>query len=94
MARRRVSNVGQFKGELDPADDVRRHFRKKTKEGCDHGSEVGTVHSSETGNGELLLRKPKEFGRRDNRDKGFVSRQHKGMLYLCNDRGYRAGNPG
>jgi len=41
--------------ELDPADDVRRHCKnsssvsscidKRTKEGCDHGSEVGTVHS-------------------------------------------------
>jgi len=40
-------------GDLDPADDVRRKnfssvlscIDKKTKEDCDRGSEVGTVHS-------------------------------------------------
>jgi len=42
-------------GELDPADDVHRRSKnspsvlscigKKTREGCNRGSEVGTVHS-------------------------------------------------
>jgi len=46
-------------GELDPADDVRRRCKKNssvlsyigegTREGCDRGSEVGTVHSRRCG---------------------------------------------
>jgi len=58
MARRRGSDAGQSRrrGESDPAESVRRRcmknsptvlscIGKRTREGCDHGSEVGTVHS-------------------------------------------------
>jgi len=48
------------RGEFDPAVDVRRRCKKnspsvlfcigkRTKEGCDWGSEVGTVHSGRSG---------------------------------------------
>jgi len=46
-------------------------FIKRTKEGCDHGSEVETVHSRRSGEEPVPLRKPKESGRREN---DFVSR--------------------
>jgi len=56
-------------GELDPADDVHRRCKKnsssflfcigkRTKEGCDHGSEVGTVHSGRDGEGPVPLKNP------------------------------------
>jgi len=62
-------------GELDPAEDVRRRCMenspsflscicKRTKEGCDRGSEVETVHSGYDGKGSVPPRKPKESGRR------------------------------
>jgi len=46
--------------ELDPADDVRRRYKKnspsvlscigkRTRKGCDRGSEVWTVHSGRDG---------------------------------------------
>jgi len=47
------------RGELDPADDVHRRCKKnsssilscikRTREGCDCGSEVGTAHSKQDG---------------------------------------------
>jgi len=57
-------------GELDLTDDVRRRCKKnspyvlfcigkKTKEGCDRGSEVGTVHSGRDGEVSVPLRKLK-----------------------------------
>jgi len=53
--------------ELDPADDARRCCKKnypfvlsstgkRTKEGCDYGSEVGIVYSERDGEGLVLLR--------------------------------------
>jgi len=56
-------------GELNPAVDIRRRGKKnyssvlscigkKTKEGCDRGSGVGTVHSRRDGKGPVPLRKP------------------------------------
>jgi len=57
IAHRRGSDAGQSRrNELDPADDVRRRCKKnspfvlscidkRTKQACDRGSEVGTVHS-------------------------------------------------
>jgi len=60
--------------KLDPVNDVRRCCKKNfsvlscidkmTKEGCDHGSKVGTVP----------LRKPKESVRRESCEKDFISR--------------------
>jgi len=61
-ARMRNNPVG---GDLDPADDVRRRCKKnssfilscidkKTKEGCDNGSEIGTVHSERDRKGQFL----------------------------------------
>jgi len=59
------------------ADDVRRKnyssvlscIDKKTKEGCDRDSEVGTVHSERDGKGQF--------------EKDFVSRWYSGMPCLC-----------
>jgi len=62
-------------GELDPTEDVRRRCKKnspsvlscigkRTREGCDHGSEVGTVHSVRDGEGPVSPRKPKESDKR------------------------------
>jgi len=64
------------RGELDPVDDVCRRCKKnspsvlscigkKTKEGCDCISEVGTVHSGRDGEGPVSPRKPRESGRRE-----------------------------
>jgi len=64
-------------GELDPAVDDRRSCRKKspsilmcldkrTKEGCDLGSEVGTFHSGLGGEGPIPLRRPRGFNKRKN----------------------------
>jgi len=38
-------------GELDPASDGRRRCKKskRTREGCDRNSEVGSVHSGRDG---------------------------------------------
>jgi len=50
-------------GELDPAEDVRRRCKKnsviscigkRTREGCDHGSEVGQFTAGETDKGQFL----------------------------------------
>jgi len=46
---------------------------KKTKEGCDRGSEVETVHNGQDGEGPVPPRKPKESGRRGSYEKEFVS---------------------
>jgi len=65
-------------GELDPVEGVRRRCKnyylllpsylscigKRTREGCDHGGEGGTVHSGRDGEGTVTPRKPKESGRR------------------------------
>jgi len=62
--------------ELDPANDVSKHCKKnspsvlscidkRTKEGCDRGGEVGTVHSRRDRKRPVPLRKPKESGRRE-----------------------------
>jgi len=66
-------------GESDPAKGVHRRcmknspsvlscIGKRTIEGCDHGSEVGTAHSGWDGEGPVPLMKPdepKESGRRE-----------------------------
>jgi len=73
-------------GELDPAEGVRRRCKKnfsfvlsyigkRTREGCDRGSEVGTVHSGRDGEGPVPPRKPKESGRRGSYEKDFVSKK-------------------
>jgi len=77
-------------GELDPANDVRRHRKKnssvlscidnRTKKGCNHGSEVGTDHNGRDGAGPVTLRKPKESGRRESCEKDFVSRYCSGYV--------------
>jgi len=41
------------------------HTGKKTREGCDRGSEIGSVHNGRDGEGPVPLQKPKESGRRD-----------------------------
>jgi len=72
-------------GELHPAEDVRRRYKKnspsvlsciskRTKEACDRDSEAGTVHSGRDGKGLLTLRKPKESNERDKCEKDLVSR--------------------
>jgi len=46
---------------------------KRTREGCDRDSEVGTVHSGYDGEGPVPPRKPKVSGRRGSCEKDFVS---------------------
>jgi len=46
---------------------------KKTREVCDRGSEVGTVHSGRDGKEPVILRKPKESDIRRSCKKDFVS---------------------
>jgi len=70
-------------GELDLAEDVRRRCKKnspvlscvgkRTREGCDRGSEVRTVHSGRDWEGPL--KKLKESGRRRSCEKDFVSKK-------------------
>jgi len=90
-------------GELDPAEGVRRRCKKnylsvllcigkRTREGCDRGSEVGTVHSRRDGEVPVPPRKPKESGRRESCEKDFVSTKSNGCANLCNDRSQGAGN--
>jgi len=68
---RRCSDTEQSrKGELDPAEGVRRRYiknypsvssciSKRTKEGCGRGNEFKIVHSERGGEGPVLMRKPK-----------------------------------
>jgi len=63
------------RGELDPAVDIRRRYkknsssviscRKRTKESCDRGSEMWTVHSGRGGEGPVPLKKLREPGKRE-----------------------------
>jgi len=74
MARQRGLDADNpERGELDPADDNSTPG-KRTKEGCDRGSEIGTVHSGRDGKESVPLRKPKKSGRRESCQKDFVSR--------------------
>jgi len=70
-------------GKLDPAEGVCRRCKKnhpsvlsyigkRTREDCDRGSEVGTVHNGRDGEGPVPLRKPKESGRTESNEKDFV----------------------
>jgi len=58
-------------GELDPTVDARRRCKKnslsikRTKEGCDRGSKVGTVHSGRDGKHDFLMRRPKKSGKKE-----------------------------
>jgi len=83
------------RGVLDAADDVRRRWKKnpssvlscikRTREGCDRGSEVGTVHSEQDGERPVPLRKPKESSKRENCEKDFVSKSYNryALSLLC-----------
>jgi len=78
-------------GESDPSESVRRHWLKnspsvlscigKTRESCDRGSEVGTVHSGYDGEWPVPPRKPKESGRRRSCEKDFVSIKSRECVY-------------
>jgi len=70
-------------GKLDPSEDVRRPckknfpsvlscIRKRTREGCDHGSEIGTVYSGRNNKGPFSLRKRKGSDRRGSCEKDFA----------------------
>jgi len=58
-------------GELDPAEDLHKYCKKnspselscidETKERCDRGNEVETVHSGLGGKGPVPLRRPREY---------------------------------
>jgi len=76
-------------GELDPAEGVRRCCNKnsssvlscigkRTKEGCNRGSEVETVHSGRDGEGPVPPRKPKESRRKGSCETDFVSKKSSG----------------
>jgi len=76
-------------GELDPAGCVRRRCKKnssvlsciiskRTKEGCNRGSEVWTVHSGRDGERPVPSKKPKVSSRRGSCEKDFVSRKRSG----------------
>jgi len=64
-------------GESDPAEGVRRRcmknslvlscIGKRKREGCDRGSEDGTVHNRRDREGPVPPRKLKESGRRGSR---------------------------
>jgi len=71
-------------GELNPAKGVRMRCKKnfpsvlfcigkRSREDCNHGNEVGTVHSGRDGEGPVPLRKPKQYDRRGSCEKDFVS---------------------
>jgi len=87
MGRRKGSYARQSrKGELYPAEGVRRRCKKnspsvlsrigkRTREGCDRGSEVETVHGGRDGEGPVYPTKPKESGRRGSCEKDFVSKK-------------------
>jgi len=74
MTRRRGSDADNPGGELDPAADVRRRCRnspsvssctdKRTREGYELGSKVGTVHIGQDGERPVPPRKPKESGQK------------------------------
>jgi len=71
--------------ELNSAEGVRRRCMKNssvlscivkcTREGCDRGSEVWTVHSGRDGEGPVPPRKLKGSGRRENCEKDFLSQE-------------------
>jgi len=70
-------------GDLDLADGVRRHSKKnssilscigkKTREGCDRGSEVGTGQSGREGKGQFLQRNRRNLVEEGICEKDFVS---------------------
>jgi len=60
---------------------------KKKKEGCDHDSEVETVHSRRDGEGPVPLRKSKESGRMGVAKKILSPKRVAGVHNLCNDQG-------
>jgi len=72
------------RGELDPAIDDRRRWKKncpsvlscidRTKEGCDRGNEVWTVYTGQGGERSVALRKPKKSRKRENCEKDSVFR--------------------
>jgi len=53
----------KWKKSCQRGSDARLHG-KRTKEGCDRGSKVGTVYSGRDGEGPVPLKKLKESGRR------------------------------
>jgi len=76
-------------GESDHAEGVRRRcmknsssvlscMGKRTTEGCNRGSEIGTVHSGRDREGPVPPRKPKESGRRGSCEKNFVPKKSSG----------------
>jgi len=78
--------------ESDPAEGLHRRCKKnspsvlscigkKTREGCDCGSEVWTVHSGWDGEGPVPPRKPKESCRRGSCMKYFVSTKSSEYVY-------------
>jgi len=73
--------------ELDLAEGVRRRYKKnspsvlscvgkRTRKGCNRGSEVGTVHRG--GEKRVPLRKRKQCGRRGSCEKEFISKKSSG----------------
>jgi len=54
---------------------------KRTREGCDRGSEVGTAHSGWDGEGPVPPRKPKESGRGGCCEKKFVSTKSSCLIF-------------
>jgi len=76
-------------GKLDPAKGIRRRCKKnspsvssyrgkRTREGCDRGRKVGTVHSGRNGEGLVPSSKPNKSGRRESCEKDFVSKKSSG----------------
>jgi len=77
MARWESLGAGQSREDkLDPENDVRRRCKnnspsvlsctgKRIKDGCDRGSEIGTVDSGRDGEGPAPPRKQKESSRRE-----------------------------
>jgi len=88
-------------GEPDLAKGVHRHcmknspsllscIGKRTKEGCDHGSEVGTVYSDKTGEEPV----PPEEAEGILQGKSSSPQRVTSVSNLCNSRSQGAGNMG
>jgi len=88
MTRRRGSDAGQSRRRwsVGPAEGVRRRCNKnspsvlscigkRTRECCDRGSEVGTIHSGWYKEGPVPPRKPNESGRGESCEKEFISKK-------------------
>jgi len=95
----------QERGELDPAEGICWGCKKnypsllscignRKKEGCDRGSEVGTVYKGKTGKDQFLRETKGIWAVEGVVRKSLSSRRVAGVPNLCNDRGQGLGKKG